>query len=158
MNSIMKKIYYEKIGRRYVPVSEYDSDLIDAFPKGAHLVITTPGCRSTHYRIDPAYAPMIAAGHIAEQAISDAIRKELDLRPSQSPITEEQRDAWIKLAQSFGDEIHTLSRGSARDAAEAGVRAMQAEADRIMSNAAVKQAYDNFLLMCKLVEKDATWD
>ena len=65
----MKKIFYEKVGRRYVPVSEYDSDLLDAFPKGTHIVMCYPGGQSRRYQIDPAYAPMIAAGRVAEEAI-----------------------------------------------------------------------------------------
>jgi hypothetical protein len=33
---------------------------------------------------------------------------------------------------------------------EAGVKAMQAEADKLMQNEAVKNAYDQFQLMCQL--------
>jgi len=39
----MKKIYYEKVGRKYIPVSEYDSNLLDGFTKGNHLVMSYPG-------------------------------------------------------------------------------------------------------------------
>ncbi len=70
----MKKIYYEKVGRRYVPVSEYDSEFLDAFPKGNHLVMCYPGGTSRRFRIDPALAPMIAAGRYAEDAICRAIQ------------------------------------------------------------------------------------
>jgi len=69
----MKKIYYEKKGRRYVPVAEYDSDLMDSFSKGTHLVMVYPGGSSRRYNIDPNYAAMIAAGRVAEDAISRAI-------------------------------------------------------------------------------------
>jgi hypothetical protein len=62
----MKKLYYLKEGRKYIPVSEYDSDLLDSFPKGTHIVMCYPGGKSTRYGIDPAYAPMIAAGRLAE--------------------------------------------------------------------------------------------
>jgi hypothetical protein len=146
----MKKIFYEKQGRKYVPVSEYDSDLLDAFPKGAHLIITTPGHRTTQYKIDPAYAPMIAAGRIAEEAITDVIRQALDLRPSREPITQEQLDAWTQLAKAFGDDVHTLTRASARDAAEAAVKAMQTEAERLMAHPTVREAYEHFLFVAKL--------
>ena len=40
---MVKKVYYEKIGRRYRPVAEYDSDLLDSFPKGSHLICVYPG-------------------------------------------------------------------------------------------------------------------
>ena len=62
----MKKIYYEKVGRKYVPVAEYDSDYLDAFPKGSTLVICHPGGQSRRYNIDPDYAALIAAARVAE--------------------------------------------------------------------------------------------
>jgi hypothetical protein len=151
----MKKIYYVKEGRRYKPVAEYDSDLMDSFSKGNHLVMCYPGGTSRRFNIDPAYAPMIAAGRYAEDAISRAISKAAELRPQRTPITEAQQKAWRKLAKEMGDELCTLTGLSVRDCAEAGVQAMQAEADKLMQHPAVRDAYEQFQLMCKLVkEKD----
>ena len=42
----MKKIFYEKIKGRYKPTKEYDSELMDSLPTGAHLVICRPGIKS----------------------------------------------------------------------------------------------------------------
>jgi len=39
----MKKIYYEKQVRRYIPDLKYDSNLLDSFTKGTHLVMAYPG-------------------------------------------------------------------------------------------------------------------
>ena len=149
----MKKIYYEKKGRRYVPVSEYDSEYLDSFPKGNHLVMCYPGGSSRRFCIDPALAPMIAAGRYAEDAMCKAIQQASEMRPQRAMITEGQRQAWKKLATEFGDDLATLNMGSARDIAEAGVRAMQAEADQLMQHASVRQAYEQFLLVCKLTSK-----
>ena len=146
----MKKLYYEKKGRRYVPVSEYDSTFMDAFPKGSHLVSVYPGGSSRRFNIDPNYAAMIAAGRVAEDAMCDAIRKASEMRPQRAPITEGQRRASQKLAKEFGDELATLHIDSARDIAEAGVKAMQLEADKMMSNESVRKAYEHFVLMCQL--------
>ena len=148
-----KKIYYEKRGRRYVPVMEHDHKLMDAMPRGNHLIMCYPGGTSTRYNIDPALAPMIAAGRVAEDAICDAMRKASEMRPQRTPITAGQKKAWEKLAKEFGDELCPLPYGSARDHAEAGVQAMQAEADKLMTNPAVKLAYEQFLLVCKLTKK-----
>ena len=151
----MKKIYYVKEGRRYKPVAEYDSDLMDSFTKGNHLVMCYPGGTSRRFNIDPALAPMIAAGRYAEDAISRAISKAAELRPQRTPITEAQQKAWRKLAKEMGDELCTLTGLSVRDCAEAGVQAMQAEADKLMQHPAVSDAYEQFQLVCKLVkEKD----
>lgn len=149
-----KKIYYEKKGRRYVPVSEYDSEYLDSFSKGTHLVMCYPGGQSRRYNIDPNYAAMIAAGRVAEDAICDAMRKASEMRPQRTPITLGQKKAWEKLAREFGDNLATLSMGSARDYTEAGVQAMQAEADKLMTNPAVRLAYEQFLLVCELTKKN----
>jgi hypothetical protein len=146
----MKKIYYIKEGRKYIPVSEYDDDLIDSFHKGTHLVMVYPGGQSRRYNIDPNYAAMIAAGRLAEDEICRAITKASELRPQRTPITEGQKKAWEKLAKEFGDELCTLYGSSVRDCAEAGVNAMQAEADKLLKHEAVKQAYDHFMFVAKL--------
>ena len=149
----MKKIYYEKVGRKYVPVSEYDNELMDSFTKGTHLVMSYPGGQSRKYNIDPNYAAMIAAGRVAEDAICKAISKASELRPKQTPITEGQRKAWRKLAKEFGDELCTLNGLSVHDCAEAGVKAMQAEADKLLSNPTVRQAYERFLFLAELTKE-----
>jgi hypothetical protein len=69
-----KKIYYEKRGRKYVPVMEYDEDLMDGLPYGNHMIMVYPGGQSTRYNINPALAPMIAAGRVAEDWMSEAVR------------------------------------------------------------------------------------
>jgi len=148
----MKQLFYKKVGRRYVPVSEYDNDLMDALPRGDHLLSVYPGGASRRYNIDPAYAPMIAASRVAEDAICRAIQKASELRPKQTAITLEQKKAWNALAKAFGDELCTLQGLSIRDCAEAGVQAMQAEADQLMKNESVRQAYDHFMLVCELTK------
>ena len=150
----MKKIFYEKVGRRYKPVSEYDSDLLDSMPKGTHIIMCYPGGRSTRYNIDPELAPMIAAGRYAEEEICRAISQASELRPEKTPITPEQKAAWEKLAKAFGSELCTLRGASIRDCADAGVKAMQEEAQKLLTNPAVRKAYDHFMLMCKLAKEE----
>ena len=149
----MKKIYYEKRGRRYVPVAEYDNDFLDSFTKGNHLVMSYPGGQSRRYNIDPNYAAMIAAGRVAEDAICRAISKASEMRPQRTPITLGQQRAWKKLAKEFGDGLATLSVGCTRDYAEAGVQAMQEEADKLMKHEGVRKSYEHFLLMCELTKE-----
>jgi len=148
-----KKIYYEKVGRRYVPVSEYDSDYLDSFGKGTHLVMSYPGGQSRRYNIDPDYAGLIAASRVAEDAMIRAMHIASELKPRQTPITEGQRRAWKKLAKEFGDELCTLNGSCAHDIAEAGIKALQDEAKMLYSNPAVKKAYDHLELVCKLVKE-----
>jgi hypothetical protein len=149
----MKKIYYEKVGRKYVPVSEYDSEMIDSFHKGTHIVICYPGGQSRRYNIDPDYAGLIAASRVAEDAMCKAMQAASELKPRQTPITEGQRKAWKKLAKEFGDELCTLNCASAHDIAEAGIKALQEEATVLYSNEAVRKAYEHFILMCQLTKE-----
>lgn len=155
----MKKIYYEKKGRRYVPVSEYDSDYLDSFPRGNHLVMCYPGGSSRRFNIDPALAPLIAAGRVAEDAISTHIMNVSAMRVpnKEKPLTDEQRNAWQAFSKAMGKEVYALEFCSYREAAEEGVKAMIAEADKLMAHESVRKAYEHFQLMCKLVkENDAT--
>jgi hypothetical protein len=146
----MKKIYYEKAGRRYVPVAEYNEDFLDSLPRGTHMVVCHPGGTSRRYDIDPALAPMIAAGIHAKQEICAALVRASEMRPARTPITEEQQAAWQALAAAFGDELATLHGQNINDIADAGVKAMIKEANKLMKNQSVRKAYENFLLMCKL--------
>ena len=149
----MKKIYYEKRGRRYVPVAEYDNDFMDSFTKGNHLVMSYPGGTSRRFNIDPNYAAMIAAGRVAEDAICKAVNKASEMRPARTPITPAQQRAWRKLAKELGDELCTLTGSSTRDIAEAAVQAMQEEADKLMKHEGVRKAYEHFQLMCELTKE-----
>jgi hypothetical protein len=147
-------IFYIKKGRRYVPHSTYSSEFCDSFPKGTHLVQSYPGGQSRKFNVNPAYAPMIAAGRVAEDAISKSIMDASALRVPKrdEPLTPAQLKAWKALAKEFGSERYALEWCSYREAAEAGVKAMQAEADKLMTNPSVRKAYEHFLLLCELTK------
>jgi hypothetical protein len=154
----MKKIFYEKVGRRYKPVYQYDQELMDSFPKGSHLVVCYPGGVSRRYNVDPNYAAMIAAGRVAEDAVSKKLMEASEIRLQSSDrkreLTESQRAAWNNLVKEFGDSAKQLEWPSIREAAESGVQAMQEEALKLLSNPAVKKAYDHFMLVCELTREN----
>lgn len=146
-------IFYVKKGRRYVPHSTYEPNFCDAFPKGTHLVQCYPGGSLRRYNIDPAFAPMIAAGRVAEDVISKKIMEASDMRPKSKPMTQEQIDAWNHLVKVFGPEARTLEWPSAREVAEAAVEAMSKEADKLLENPSVRKAYERFLLVAELTKE-----
>jgi hypothetical protein len=156
----MKKIFYEKVGRKYVPVYEYDQTLMDAFPKGTHIVMCYPGGQSTRYNVNPNYAAMIAAGRLAEDEISKKMMEASEIRLQRKDrdkqLTPSQRAAWDNLVQEFGDSAKQLEWASVREISEAGVTAMQAEAAKLMQNEGVRKAYDHFQLMCELAKQQET--
>jgi hypothetical protein len=136
-----------------MPVSEYDSAYLDSFSKGTHLIEVYPGGQSRRFNIDPDYAGLIAASRVANDAMIRAMHIASELKPSRPPVTEGQRKAWKKLAQELGDELCTLTAGCAHDIAEAGIKALQKEADVLYSNPAVKAAYEHFILLCELTKE-----
>ena len=153
----MKKIFYEKVGRRYVPVSEYDNDLLDAFPKGNHLVMCYPGGSSRVFRIDPALAPMIAAARYAREPMHRAIDVASQMHRDEyegTVLTEEQHAAWMKFADVMGERGRYIKFNSIHDIADAGLKAMEEEAGKLLEHESVRKAYDHFMLMCKLVKEN----
>ena len=152
----MKKIFYEKVGRRYVPVYEYDQTLMDSFPKGAHLVLCYPGGQSRRFNVDPNYAAMIAAGRVAEDAMHSAIREAGEMKQAtwgNVCLNNEQHAAWEHFKEVMGERGHYVQYNSIHDIAEAGLKALEAEADKLMKNASVRHAYEQFLLVCELTKE-----
>jgi hypothetical protein len=145
-------IFYIKKGRKYIPHSTYSTEFCDSFPKGTHLVDVYPGGSSRRFNIEPAYAPMIAAGRVAEDAISRVLMRASDLRPKTVPLTLGQRKAWDNLVKEFGDDARMLEWPSAREACEEAVKAMQVEADILLENPSVRKAYERFLLVAQLTK------
>jgi len=151
----MKKIYYEKRGRRYYPTHEYDSDFLDSFPKGNHLVMSCPGGQSTRYNVNPNYAAMIAAGRVAEDKICSAILRASVMKPSNytKPMTPGQLRAWNDLKKEFGDDLYGLRGVSVHDCVDAGMKAMMEEAEKLLTVPAVKSAFDHFLFVAELAKE-----
>jgi len=104
------------------------------------------------FNIDPAYAPMIAAGRVAEDKISEALMKANELRPQTTPITPAAQRAWAKLKKELGNDGY-LTRGSTREASEAAVKAMMAEAEKLLEHPTVRKAYEKFLFVAELTRE-----
>jgi hypothetical protein len=77
------------------------------------------------------------------------------MRPHRTPITEKQKKAWDNLTKAFGDERYYIEIPSAREIAEAGIKALQEEAKMLQYNEVVKKAYDHFILICELTKEHA---
>ena len=150
-------IFYIKKGRKYIPHSTYSSEFCDSFPKGTHLVQSYPGGTSRRFNIDPAYAPMIAAGRVAEDVISKKIMEATEIRRNtrnkETPLTPGQRDAWNKLVEEFGPDAKQLEWPSARECAEEAVKAMTLEAEKLLENPSVRKAYEKFLFVAELTKE-----
>ena len=149
----MKKVFYEKVGKRYKPIREYDDTFMSAFPKGTHLVVCKPNITSFMYNVEPAIAPMLAAGKYAEDEMSRAIVKGLEMKPKQTPITDRQRELWTELKNSFAEQDFVIHGPAAADAAREGIKALEQEVEKMLTVPAVKLAYDHFMLVWALTKE-----
>jgi hypothetical protein len=149
-----KETFYKKQGRRYIPIREYDSNFLDAFREGSHLVVSRPGHTIKIHNIDPNYASLIAAGQVAKDRMTSALVKASSLRPSSQPITQAQRDAWDALSKAFGKEMMTLTGSSAVEIAQAGLEALIEEAIDLMKNETVRASFEQFLMVCELTKEN----
>lgn len=151
----MKKTFYEKVGRRYVPVAEYDSELANATRKGTNLVVTYDGGRTTYHNIEPALAPMIAAGGMFSKEVADAISEKSKYSISTTaPLTSEQQKAWIALEKALGTDVARLTSPSLAGCVEAGTSMLKLKVQNLLSNPAVKSAYDQFIFLCELTKDE----
>lgn len=107
----MKRTFYEKRGRRYVPVYEYDSDLVSAMPHGSHLVFVEPGCRTTVFNVKPLRAPLVAAIRQHREALCDELREYSAPQPTR-PLTERERKGYEAWRKVMGGEQLVLTRPS----------------------------------------------
>lgn len=146
---MMVETFYKKVGREYIAVSEYDNNLLDSLRYGDYLISVYPG-GSSRRSVDPAFAPLIAAGRYVEEAMISALISGSDIRPSSVPLTPEQIAAWKALSLAFGEENHKLTWPSAHDAVRGALTTLQEYATVLLSNTAVKNAYDEFMLVAKL--------
>jgi|DEB19_MinimDraft_3_1074340.scaffolds.fasta_scaffold14433_4 hypothetical protein len=151
---MVTETFYIKRGRRYVPVREYDAMLQNALPHGSYVTVVRPGASVQRWAVDPAYAPMIAAGIVAREAMSKVMlaASEVRLSGERKPMTQEQRDAWENLIAVFGPAARQLEHPSVMEVTQAGVDAMIAEAERLLTHPSVRSAYEHFITVSKLVE------
>jgi len=152
----MNKTFYEKVGRRYVPVLEYDEYVMDGLPYGDHLISVYPGGQSTRRIVDANHVALIAASRVAEDAMAKELIKASELRldnRSERQLTAEEKAAWDNLIAVFGEGARYLAWPSARDVATVGIESLQKEAEKLMQHESVKQAYEHFLLVCQLCKE-----
>lgn len=148
----MKTVFYKKEGGRFIPVSEHDTNFCDSYAYGSYLVSSLPNVLSRR-SVDPAFVLMYAATYYCEDAIAKVLRDSSAMRPNRVPLTQEQQDAWHALNAAFGEETQSLTWPSAYDAVRAAGNEMVNQAAALLEHPAVKNAYEEFMLMCKLTKE-----
>lgn len=152
------EVFYQRRGRQYIPIREHSpewSRVIDSLPYGDHLISVRPNGRQ-YRQVDPALAPMIAAGVYAETAMRQAVFEAGEIRPYRKELTLEERAAFEQLKQASGLDSFFMSWPSTFDVVEAGIQALVKEAQQLMSNPAVADAYEQFMTVVQLTKAAET--
>ena len=77
-------VYYKKEGRKFVPVSYYDSAVCDSIQEGATLIVKQKNLTMRRHAVDINYAPMLAAAMATKESISNVLIKASEARPQKS--------------------------------------------------------------------------
>lgn len=144
------EVFYKKVGKKYVPISYYNSNLTDGFTIGSHLVVKQRGVTSVRHNISPDVAPMLAVGILMQGKMADAIHEASEMRPSNIAITQKEADCWEELKRLAGDSKFYIQFPATQDAVEAGIAVLQEEVTKLMANDAIKAAYEHFQFLCEL--------
>lgn len=139
----------------FVKVSEYDSELINAFPVGSCIQVVVGNSTIRRYNVDPAIAPMVAASMLLADKMTDIISeaaryKIKDNENGKIQLTQEQQDAWEALNKAFDGNLSVLRVPSIREIADSVLDVISQKAKELLNNESVKEAYEHFLLVCKL--------
>jgi len=119
---------YQKVGRKYVPVSAHWSGDHDQMAVGTFRLTYAygDGGHRYEYEVTPTTAPMAAAMILARVRMEDAIREASKMRPSAPiPYTKKQRAAIAQFRAEMGGMFPSWwTENSAYDISEAAMRAV----------------------------------
>ena len=110
---------YRKVGRRYRPVAEHEE--WDSYPKGAHLVVCSPGRTLRRLSIDPDRACLLAAAEPLRSQIRALVMELHRVRPPRRPLTLAQQAAWRRFQKAMGGDGYWVEYASVGEIADAVV-------------------------------------
>jgi hypothetical protein len=119
---------YEKRGRRYHPVAEYDTQ--PYWGAGHWLVYVQPGVKSTRRLLEPALAEVEAAMTLAREemlrAMSEEAQRKVPAFEKSDVVLRKHEKAWAAYREAMGDEYtHILQGASFSSVVEAGLDALR---------------------------------
>ena len=145
----MNRTFYKKVvstnGRvKYIPTHQYDEEFSHSMPEGCHLMVVKPGSKSLVYNVNPDLVTLMAAYKVIKDDFVTMLMKNSELKPKNSPLTDEQRVAWEALKDAFGEELSILYGPSLNEVANDFGELLIKEASDLLENPAVKNAWDKF--------------
>lgn len=119
---------YKKVGKRYKPVAEHEE--WDSYPKGAHLVVCSPGSTLRRFNVDPDRAGLLAAAEPLREQIRALVMDLHKMRPTRRPVTMQQAAAWRRFQKAMGNDAYAVEYASVGEIADAVVDLIVKEAGK----------------------------
>ena len=146
-------VYYVREGKKYKPVSYYDSDICNSFPAGASLVVKNKNSTMRRHNIDIDYAPVLAAMIILREELVDIVLEASKAQEPKFDLTDEQRHAWENLISVMGESARSLTYKSSYEVCENIVERAIEKGNQYFKNPVVQSAYQQFLIVYELTKE-----
>lgn len=143
-------VFYKKEGRKFVPVSYYDSAVRDSFEEGATLIVKQKNLTMRRHVVDIDYAPMLAAAMATKESISTVLCKASEARHRGQALTAEQLADWQSLMDKHGDDFRYIEYPSAYESVEAAVAFLADQVVDAHKNESVLEAWNHYKLLVAL--------
>lgn len=105
----MSETFYVKKGRKYIPVSYLHDGLLDALPKGCHLVVVMDGSTAYRMQIAPAFAGTLGALTEIRDDMAKVISEAINCRPNVNrELTKTELKHWRALEKLFGTHFAVI--------------------------------------------------
>lgn len=143
-------VYYKKEGKKFVPVSYYDSGVMDGVGEGATLVVKQKNLTMRRHNVDIAFAPMLAAAMATKDAVASVLIKASEARPHCKALTTEQLADWQSLMDKHGDDFMYIEYPSAYESIESAVTFLADQVVTAHTNEAVLEAWNHYKLLVAL--------
>lgn len=144
--------YYRRDATNYIPVSYYNSDVLDGVPEGATLIVKQGNLTMRRHDVVPDHASLLAAAVMVEHRLTDIVLAASELQPCRDNNPEAQAD-WQKLVAKHGDQFRTLQGPSASEVARRVVTAILEQAHLNQDNPVIQDLLCDLRNMSALLEE-----
>jgi hypothetical protein len=145
--------YYVKRGRKYQPVSQYESGLLESLSSGTYLVNVKLGCRSVRHTVDSKLdLALLATAHSLRDHLSTKLMTAQEAQPSR-PLSPRAQELWRQLQEESGDQRFMIQYPSAAQVVDEFMLELTEQTQKKLAVAAVRESWQEF---CTLVDLCST--
>ena len=118
--------------------------------EGSYLLQVRKNGSSLTAEVSPDAAPMVAAAIHAKDKVVEVVHQASAARPSRNACSPEEIEAWEVFKSKT--TYHAIEYPSAQAIADAAMFSLMDEAEKLLKYPAVREAYDQFIMLCKLTQ------